>query len=234
MPKKKLTDLFVERVKAPASGRTEYFDAAFPGLVPRVTDKGAKSFAVCDRSNGRLRRRTIGNYPALNPAAAWREAQIVRERVRADADPANKKVSCERRTPKTAWPPHIGEAGLGLTMTGDAPVSGFSRAKRRLDEAAFAAERRGCGNHKDDAVHPWTVHDLRRTAASGMAHLKIPPHVVERILNHTSGTIRSVAAVHNRFACVEGCRTALEAWGRYVDNLVAEAPANIIDLKTAR
>jgi hypothetical protein len=233
VPKKKLTNLFVERVKAPASGRTQYFDAAFPGLAPRVTHNGAKSFAVSDRTNGRLRGRTIGNYPALKPAAAWREAQAARERVPADADPANeKKVSCGRRAPETEWLPDIGEAGLVRTMTGDAPVSGFSRAKRCLDEAAFAAERSECAKHKDDAVHPCTVHDLRRTAASGMAHLKIPPHVVERILNPTSSTIRGVAAVHNRFACIEGC--AREAWGRYVDNLVAEALANIIDLKTAR
>jgi hypothetical protein len=203
VPKKKLTDLFVERVKAPAWGRTRYLDAAFPGLAPRV--------------------------PALKPAAAWREARAARERVRADADPAN-EVSCARRAPETEWLPHIGEAGL--TMTGDAPASGFSRAKRRPDEAA--AERSECGKHEDDAVHPWTVHDLRRTAASAMAHLKIPPDVVERILNHTSSTIRSVAAVDNRFACIEGCRAAREASGRYVDHLVADAPANIIDLKTAR
>lgn len=125
--------------------------------------------------------------------------------------------------------PHIDEASL---MSGDAPAAGFSRAKQRL-EAAFAAERRECAQHKDDAVHPWTFHDLRRTAVSGMVHRRIPPHAVERVLHHTSGTIRSVAAVYNRFACVEGCRAVLEASGRSVDNLVAEAPANLIDLKTA-
>jgi hypothetical protein len=33
MPTKKLTDLFVERVKPPASGRIEYFDASFGGSL---------------------------------------------------------------------------------------------------------------------------------------------------------------------------------------------------------
>jgi hypothetical protein len=113
-------------------------------------------------------------------------------------------------------------------MTGDAPVSGSSRVKWHLDEAAFAAERSECGKNKEDAVHP--VHGVRRSAASEIAHPKTP--VIERILNHTSGTIRSVAGVYNRFACVEGCRAALEAWGRCVGN-VAEAPANIIALETA-
>jgi hypothetical protein len=35
----KLTDLFAERVKPPARGRVEYFDASFPGLALRVTEK---------------------------------------------------------------------------------------------------------------------------------------------------------------------------------------------------
>jgi hypothetical protein len=230
VPKKKLTNLFVEGVNAPA-----YFDAALPGMLPRVTDKGAKSVSAFDHINGRLRRFTGGNYPVREPAAASRRPQTARERVQADAGPADeKKVSCERRTPETERLPHISEAGLVFTIAGDAPVSGFSRAKRHLDEAAFAAKRRECGKHKDDLVHPWTFHDLIRAAASKMVHLKIPHHVVERDLNHTSGIIRSVAAVHNGFAFVEWRRAALEGRGRYGDNLTAEVPANITDLKTGR
>ena len=45
----------------------------------------------------------------------------------------------------------------------------------------------------------WNFHDLRRTAATKMAeNLKIAPHIVDKILNHSSGTIRGVAAVYNR------------------------------------
>jgi hypothetical protein len=42
MPTRKLSDLFVERAKAPARDRLQYFDAAFPGLAFRITDKGGK------------------------------------------------------------------------------------------------------------------------------------------------------------------------------------------------
>jgi hypothetical protein len=38
-------------------------------------------------------------------------------------------------------------------------------------------------------IDGWILHDLRRTAATGMARLNIAPHVVDRILNHVSGTI---------------------------------------------
>ena len=80
-------------------------------------------------------------------------------------------------------------------MTGAAPVSGFSRAKRRLDAAMLAAKRDDSGERRaDSALDP---HDLRRTAATGMARLNIPPHVVDKVLNHVSGTIRGVAAVYN-------------------------------------
>ena len=41
-------------------------------------------------------------------------------------------------------------------------------------------------------IEAFILHDLRRTAASGMAQLGIPPHVVDRILNHSSGTIRGI------------------------------------------
>ena len=58
------------------------------------------------------------------------------------------------------------------------------------------------------------LHDLRRTAATGMARLNFPPHVVDKILNHVSGTIRGVAAVYNRFEYLEERRAALEAWGK--------------------
>ena len=74
MPTKKLTDLFVERAKPPATGRVEYFDAAFPGLALRITANGSKSWCTFYRFNGRLRRFTIGAYPAIKPAQARREA----------------------------------------------------------------------------------------------------------------------------------------------------------------
>ena len=88
MPKKKLTDLFVERAPAPARGRIEYFDAAFSGLALRVTDKGRKSWCLFYRFSGRLRRFTIGSYPAIKPAQARREAITALEHVRQGIDPA--------------------------------------------------------------------------------------------------------------------------------------------------
>ena len=414
MPTKKLTDLFVERVKPPERGRLEYFDSSFGGLALRVTEKGHKSWSLHYRIDGRLRRYTIGNYPAIRPAQVRREAQSALDRVREGVDPgeqkrtqrdrgplqadafaivaqdylerlqrntaqsthrearrilereaipvwrnrtiasitrgdvnrivdriiargaevhANRVLACIRATLNWAvergrlqaspiagmklptkerprdrvlnddevrwlwrscsemdwpfgpviklllltaqrrdevatleWPEidlaratwimprekaknnrahevHLSAPALDIlksiprasddlifTMTGSTPVSGFSRAKRRLDAAMLAAKREELG--KDcDAIAPWILHDLRRTAATGMARLHIAPHVVDKLLNHLTGTIRGVAAVYNRFEYLEERRAALEAWGRHVANLITPAAANVVVLR---
>lgn len=118
------------------------------------------------------------------------------------------------------------ESRFVFTTTGHSPVSGFSRAKAALDD-----RMRGL---VATAVEPWILHDLRRTAATGMAGLGIAPHVVDRILNHVSGTIRGVAAVYNRHAYLEERKAALEAWGRHVESLIRPRPMNVIPLVAAR
>src|SRR3979490_2164636 len=95
MPTRKLTDLFVERVKPPARGRVEYFDASFGGLALRVTKGGTKSWSLFYRMKGRLRRLPLGAYPAVKPAQARTEATAALERVRQGVDPAIEKK--ERR-----------------------------------------------------------------------------------------------------------------------------------------
>jgi integrase len=435
MPRQKLTDRFVERVMPPASGRVEYFDASFGSLALRVTASGHKSWSLFYRAGGRLRRFTLGNFPALKPAQARREAARILEKVAQGADPlADKKAQRYVRPPEeetfaavvrdyleryakkntvsstytetkrilecedlkawqsrplasiarrdvsevidaiasraevqanrtlaklralfnwavekdrikasptdglkpptkeqprdralsddeirwfwsaceaSGWPfgplaqlllltaqrrdevaglewseinfkkamwsiprhkakngrahevplssaaltvlrslPHIGN-GLVFTTTGKTPVSGFSRAKRRFDREMEKARRAALNLPlEDDAyrralaipankalpveIPPWIVHDLRRTAATGMARLDIAPHVVDKVLNHVSGTIHGVAAVYNRFEYLNERQAALEAWGQHVHTLVhPEVPVatNVVSLR---
>lgn len=432
MPTKKLTDLFVDRVKPPARGRVEYFDAVFGGLALRVTDRGHKSWSLFYRIGGRLRRFTIGNYPPIKPAQARREANDALERVRQGIDPiVEKKIRRTSPSPENdtfgilsqdylekyarkntassmyketkrmierdvlpiwrdrpisgitrrdvisvvdsivargaevqanrmlarlkalfnwavekdritvspttgmrpltkeyardraltddelrwlweacetiGWPfghlaklllltaqrrdevggmewpeidlvkktwtipraksknnrahevqlsataievlrsiPHV-DNGFVFTTTGATPVSGFSRAKLRLDAAMIKARRQSLGLPEKDAdlrkslgiadgkplpaeIPDWIFHDLRRTAATGMARLNIAPHVVDKVLNHVSGKIRGVAAVYNRFEYINERRAALEAWGRYVINIVALEATNVVSM----
>ena len=98
-----------------------------------------------------------------------------------------------------------------------APISGYSKAKRRLDGAILKARLEIAKKQGDDLakVQPlphWTYHDLRCTAVTGMARLGIHPHVADAVLNHKEGVIRGVAAVYQRHRYEDEARLALEAW----------------------
>jgi integrase len=418
MPRKKLTDMFVARVAPPTNGRIEYFDTTFPALALRVTESGHKSWSLFYRTGGRLRRWTIGPYPAFDPAAARKTASTALHRVADGGDPAEEKRArrnapkpmaddfasvareyverqvkrntaastyretariieqdvipvwgkrsirsierrdvtalvddkvasgaeiqanrilarlrtlfgwavekdripanpCDGLRPPTKeksrdrilsdeeirsfwrgadelkWPfgplfklllltaqrrdevasmewseinfdtklwsiprekaknDHGHDVQLSIeavaiiralprvsgpyvfSTNGKTPVSGFSRAKERLDASMLAALKEAAAERgAETTLDPWILHDLRRTATTKMAALRVLPHVVDRILNHTSGTIRGVARVYNRFEYADERRTALEAWGRAIDAIVSgPAAPNVLELK---
>ncbi|WP_017960029.1 tyrosine-type recombinase/integrase [Rhizobium leguminosarum] len=119
------------------------------------------------------------------------------------------------------------ESALLLTTTGTTPISGFSKGKTLIatDMLAFArqeAEERG-QDPAGVAIERWTLHDLRRTAASGMARLGTPVHVVDAALNHRSGAIKGVSRIYNRYEYLEEKREALIAWADHVKQLTAAA-----------
>jgi len=99
VPRKKLTDLFVAKVTAPDKGPVEYFDTTFPALPLRVTEGGHKSWPLFCRNGGRLRRYTIGPYPAFDPAAARKAGSAALHKVQAGVDPAEEKRA-RRLAPK--------------------------------------------------------------------------------------------------------------------------------------
>jgi len=142
----------------------------------------------------------------------------------------------------------IMRSDLTFTSTGITPVSGFSRAKLRLDHLMEQLARKDRGLPEDEAeyrkalklkpsdplprlVPDWILHDLRRTAATGMARLNVPPHVVDKILNHVEGTISGVAAIYNRFGYGEERAAALQAWGCYISALIRPAADNVVKMR---
>ena len=109
--------------------------------------------------------------------------------------------------------------GFVFTTRRDAAVSGFSRAKDRLDAAIMTAGSEGTG-----PMDHWTFHDLRRTLASGMARLGIQLPVIEKVLNHSSGTFRGVVGVYQRHSFSDEKRKALDAWASFVQSVVCSRP----------
>jgi len=78
-------------------------------------------------------------------------------------------------------------------------------------------------------VAPWQLLDLRRTFATKLAELKVPPHIVERLLNHKLGTLQSagvitaVADVYNRALYMDEMREAIAKWEDYLSALLKKS-----------
>lgn len=126
-----------------------------------------------------------------------------------------------------------------------APVSGYSRAKSRLDSAMLGimrteAEKAGRSPEEVEPVAEWRFHDLRRTMATGLQRLKHPLQVTESLLNHRAGSIRGVAAVYHRHDFLAEKAEALADWGAHVASLTApptepaEKAGNVVPIKAAR
>jgi integrase len=116
--------------------------------------------------------------------------------------------------------PRIAESGVVFTLNGSNAITAFALTKKRLDALM------------PHDIPPWTLHDLRRTFASGCARLGVAVHVVEAALNHRSGTIKGVAAVYNRYSYDAEKRAAMATWARHVDALVTGVAAgNVVELR---
>jgi integrase len=99
------------------------------------------------------------------------------------------------------------------------PMNHWSECKEVLDEQCQIA--------------PWQLRDLRRTFATKLASLRVPPHIIERLLNHKLGTIQTggeisaVAAVYNRHMYLDEMREAIELWATHLALLLAQSDALI-------
>jgi integrase len=121
---------------------------------------------------------------------------------------------------------HPRERGFVFSTTGTTPVSGYSKAKRLLDERMLKVMQRRKkdrgGDPQSIKLDDWRLHDLRRTGATNLQALGIPIEVTEAVLNHISGTRAGIAGIYNRYKYEPEKRAALEAWGTRLEELLKE------------
>ena len=106
-----------------------------------------------------------------------------------------------------------GKGGEGL---GTRPVSGWSKAKTRLDTLALAELRRLTGDPEAE-LPEWHLHDFRRTAATRMRELGVDRLDVSKVLNHAES---GVTKVYDQYAALPEKRRALELWGNRLSAIV--------------
>jgi integrase len=93
-----------------------------------------------------------------------------------------------------------------FTIDGTKPYSATKRLKAVLDRKSGAAK--------------WRLHDLRRTASTGMAALHISQDTIDRVLNHAKPIL---AGTYNRHQYLDEKRRALDVWADHVAFIVGEA-----------
>jgi integrase len=91
MAKATFTARWVAALQPSTAAQVDYFDAKPPALGLRLAPSGRKTWFIMYRSEGRLRRLTLGTYPALSLADARAQALSARHTVAIGGDPATDK-----------------------------------------------------------------------------------------------------------------------------------------------
>jgi integrase len=141
----------------------------------------------------------------------------------ADANEAKRVLNHRRAAGALALPGAVGT-----------PFAGWSKAKHALDKAIMDARTKAAAaaGTSPAPLAPWSVHDLRRTVATGLQRLGIRLEVTEAILNHVSGTRGGIAGVYQRHDWVAEKRAALDAWAAHIVSIVEgrTAAGNVVAL----
>lgn len=105
-------------------------------------------------------------------------------------------------------PPWPADAYFFPALGRTTPFCGWSKSKDAIE--------------KRSGVTDWVLHDLRRTFASGLASIGISIPVIERLLNHVSGSFGGIVGVYQRYDFMPEMRDAIIRWEDHVQKLVHE------------
>lgn len=113
--------------------------------------------------------------------------------------------------------------GLVFAGRGGKRFGSWAKAKAALDTKA--------------GVTGWVLHDLRRTAATGLQRLGVRLEVTEAILNHVAGSARrGVIGVYQRHTWGPEKVTALDGWAAHVLAAVEtrDAPGQVVPMRRGK
>jgi integrase len=114
---------------------------------------------------------------------------------------------------------------------GEPSSTSLSGQKSRLDKATLALLRQADPKAE---LAPWTLHDCRRTLATGLQSLGFSIEVIEAVLNHKGGVVSGIAGVYARHGYSAEKKQALDAWARHIEKLVDGGTADVIPIATRK
>jgi integrase len=91
---------------------------------------------------------------------------------------------------------------------GNRVFKGWAKCKTRLDAMS--------------GTTGWVLHDVRRSTSTKMAEMGVAPHVVERLLNHLTGSLSPIALVYNKAKYLDEMREAVQLWENKIRSIVGD------------
>ena len=99
---------------------------------------------------------------------------------------------------------------------GGSPRRATADAERNLFSPQKSIQR----IRETTGIRDLQMRDIRRTVATGLGKLKVPPVTISRVLDHTIQGIGQVTHVYAKYDFLEEKREALDLWGRYLATLL--------------
>ena len=115
--------------------------------------------------------------------------------------------------------PRFAGCDFVFTIDGKRVVNNWDEVKHRISAKAGVT------------ASSWRLHDLRRTAASGMQKIGVSVPVIEKALNHVSGTFRGIVGVYQQHDYADEVRIAFQRWGDRVEEIIGGEPAKVVKLR---
>jgi integrase len=121
---------------------------------------------------------------------------------------------------------------LFSTTMGEKPVSGYSKAKARLDRDMLRTLKAMARQRGDDPaeLEPFVIHDLRRTLRTRLSSLKVPDTVAEMVIGHGR---KGLQRVYDQHTYADEKREALDLWSAKLREIVTPPPANVVKLRAS-
>ena len=124
-----------------------------------------------------------------------------------------------------------------FTTTGETGVSGFSRAKSRLDKAMLAIMQDDARDRDDDpaalTLSSFVIHDTRRTIARGCQRFGTSPEVTERMLGHVGEVERGLKGTYQVYKHEPERIAATNRWAKELGKAVTGSTVRVVKLRGA-
>lgn len=176
--------------------------------------------AIWTMAGERTKNGTAHTVPLSEPAR-----DLIRATLPDDADAAERELRERRTNNALVFPGAVGTV-----------FSGWSKCKAALDVVIKVREKAAVKTGASAAtLAPWSIHDLRRTLATGLQRLGVRLEVTEAILNHISGSRGGIAGVYQRHDWAAEKCAALDAWAAHVLATIEQrsAAANVLTFARA-